>query len=455
MRAIEIEPSHVKSRMALAQLYFSTPVLVMTKYIGGDKQTIREKAIKEYTQVIEIDPDYSEAYEHRAYIYEDSGYYELAIDDFSHAVELSPDNVRLRLARGNLYLKTENYAAVLKDLRKILPLNPANPDAIKLLEATLNKKNDFLDKSDIEKIIKEYEENINVDDDDDPNLTHQVLYPLARIYKIFGLILAKNGDHKQAISKYNKSIECQSKTHSQPDSNTHYLLGNAYSNLGQYKEAIVEYDKAIRREEQNYADASEGRSNALLKLIEKQESDFQGRIEEFLSGPDSIFKLQDRFLEKEKECVARYSGIAKWIALSLSLTFLNVASGIGALGWWLNHSTSFSSVGSNAFSLLPYIAVLLLFIAVPVWWTRILLRSRDRWQILREDCFRKAAIMQYIQATGSDKEFRNHIILETIKHMANRSGADLLAALHSDDPGMLGSATDIMERMIKKKPANG
>ncbi len=457
MEAIKIEPSHIKSRMALAQLYFPTPVPVITIYRGRGQIALEgksEKAVREYRRVIEIDPDYSEAYERRAYIYEVTGHHKPAIEDFSHAVKLSPDSAHLRLARGNLCLKTENYDIVLDDLRKVLSLNPANPDAIKFLEAILHKKNDILGNNDIEKIIKEYEENIDVDNDDQ-NFTHVILPQLAGIYSIFGQILAQNGDHKQAIIKYKKSIEYQDKTPFQKhNSDTHYFLGNTYSDLGQYKEAIVEYDKAIKKDH-NHHRANEGRSNALLKLIEKQESDFQGKIEEFLSGPNSIFGLHDRFLEREKECVTRYNSITKLITISFVITSLTIALGIAALGWWINRSTGFSFIESNAFSFLPYIAVLLLFTAVPVWWTRILLKSRDRWQVLQEDCFRKAAIMQYIQATGSDKEFRNHIILETIKHMANRSGADLLVALHADDPGMLYSATDIMEKIIKKKPSNG
>ena len=456
MRAIEIEPSHVKARMALAQLYFSTPVSIMIKYGRGSKIDIEEKrrnAITEYTRVIEIDPDYSEAYEHLAYIYEYSGAHELAIKYFSDAVNLSPDNIRLRLARGNLYLKNEKYVAALRDILKILSLDPANPDAVTLLEPTLNKKNDLLDENSIEKIIKEYEENIDVNDTD-PVVTHKILPPLSNLYKMFGLILVKNENYKQAISKYKKSIEYLYKTPSPQDSDTYYLLGNAYSALGQYKEAIVEYDRAVRIKH-DHSDASEGRSSALLKLIEKQESDFQERIEGFLSGPNSIFGLQDRFLEREKEYSNRYYDINLLIGFSFFLIVMAIILGIAVLGWWINRSTGFSFIERNAFSLLPYIAVLLLFTAIPVWWTRILLKSRDRWQILREDCFRKAAIMQYLQATGSDKEFRNHIILETIQHMANRSGADLLVALHSDDPGMPYSATDIMEKIIKKRPANG
>ena len=60
--------------------------------------------------------------------------------------------------------------------------------------------------------------------------------------------------------------------------------------------------------------------------------------------------------------------------------------------------------------------------------------------------------MQYIQATKGNKEFRNQIILETITHMENRSGADLLLALHTDDPGMLYSVADAVEKIWKKDP---
>ena len=441
-RAIEINPSHVDARMELAKQCVKSSL--------RDKRKI-DKAIKVYTKIIQLFPNYSEAYEHRGHLYNERDELDLAKADFSKAIDLTSNNANLYIARGSVFLKEKKYNEVLAHINHAFSLNSKNYHIPHLIDSAFKEKPDFMDLSNIEKIVEEYEKHTNFDITS-RSVDINPITSLTLMYKRLALIYAEHGKYQEFIDKYKVSID-KVKAIGVTDAEIHYLLGIAYGKLKQYKKALTEFDNAIRKQP-DHTGASEERSKALLSIIEMQDNNFQAKLEGFLSGPESIFGLRDKFLEREKECVARYRDITKWIWLSFFFTFLIIALGIIALGWWINRSASFSFIESNAFSLLPYIAVLLLFTAVPVWCTRTLLRSRDRWQILQEDCFRKAAIMQYIQAAGSDKEFRNHIILETIKHMANRSGADLLVALHSDDPGMLYSTTDIMEKIIKKRPSN-
>ncbi len=425
-----------------------------------------KEAIEVVNQVIAIDSQNADAYELLGYLHDKNNRNDLSIKAYSKAIKLSPENVDLYVARGYIFLEEENYKEILVDIKKAFSLSLISAGAINLMRFAFEKNPKWLDINIAEKMIEEYVQYIDTNnlskrilDDDDLSLM-SFLNDLSSLYERLGIIYADQKKYKQAIGKYMKAIEynggLEAPLYNFPS--VHYLLGQAYSELGQYQAAIVEFDKStnISRKSSTYSSresypgADEGRSNALLKLIEKQESDFQGKIEEFLSGPNSIFELHDRFLEREKECSAHYHKTTKWIAVSLYLTFLAIVLGITAVGLWLNFSEFFSTE-RNAFSILPYIGIVLLFAAVPVWWTRILLRSRDRWQILQEDCFRKSSIMQYVKATGGDAEFRNQIILETIKHMANRGGSDLLLALHSDDPGMLYSVTDIIEKVLKNK----
>ena len=438
-RAIEINPSYIDARMALAERYIRSSS-------SGDKTKI-DKAIEEYTYVIQFFPQHSQAYRRRGYLYDRKNSLDLAKEDFSKAIDLTPDDASLYITIGSIFLKEKKYNEVLANINHALSLNSKNYRILHLIDSAFKEKPDFMNLSTIEKIVEEYEQHTDFDITSS-SVDINLITSLILMYKRLALIYAEHEKYQDFIDKYKASID-KVKAIGVTDAEIHYLLGIAYGKLGQNKNALSEFDNALRKQHDHTA-ASEERSKVLLSIIERQENDFQTELEGFLSGPESIFGLRDKFLEREKECVARYRNITKWIGFSFFFTFLTIASGIVVLGWWVNQFTSFSFIDSNPFSLLPYIAVLLLFTAVPVWWTRILLKSRDRWQVLQEDCFRKAAIMQYLQATGSDTEFRNHIILETIKHMANRSGADLLVALHSDDPGMLYSATDIMEKIIKK-----
>ena len=440
--AIEIDPSHVQAYMALAQMH-------------SDNRP--KNPIEEFTKIIERFPGYSEAYEKRGYIHRNNKNYGLAIADFSEAIRLSPDNPGLYISRGHAFLNKNQYKETRDDFNKAISLDPKNDFILKNIALAFEKNPDLLDINDFEKTIEEYKEHLGTDTSESENRT------LSLLYKILGTIYAEQGKHEQAADTYKQSIEYVGNKKSGVIDiyEIHYLLGITYSKLGKYKEAIVEFDQTQLGQTQpgqthhfhrKYPGVDEKRSKALLNLVEKQESDFQEKIEKFLSGPNSIFELQDHFFKREKECDAHYQRTTVQIRRFLWVTFGAIVLGVGGISYLLiYHPPVLASIEKNAFSLLPYIGIVLLLAAVPVWWTRILLRVRDRWLILREDCFRKASIMQYVKATGRDEEFRNQIILETIRHMENRSGADLLLALHTDDPGMLYSVTDIIEKVLKKR----
>ena len=440
-QAIRIDPSHVGARMVLVR-----------SYCNAVDDNLREQAMAECMKVIELSPDHAEAYKLRGKMHAHKGNLSLSKSDFSKAISLTSDDASLYIARGGISLREEKYNEILTDINAAFALDSENPFILQLIKSTFEKKPDFIDLDSIEIIAEKYKKHIDFNNTS-IKYSHMRVMPLASMYKILAIICTKHNKHQYFIDKYKTSIDSVEAING-TDAEMRYLLGMIYSKLGQHKKALSEFDTALR-EQPTFPKAREEHSKATIAIIEEKEKDVYEKIDKFLLGPESIFRLHDKFLKREEECVAHYRGITQWIAFSFLLTFLTIALGIAVITWWINRFDGFSLDERNAFFLLPYIAVLLLFIAVPVWWTRILLRSRDRWQILQEDCFRKAAIMQYIQATGSDKEFRNHIILETIKHMANRSGADLLVALHSDDPGMLYPTTDIMEKMIKKKPSNG
>ena len=62
-----------------------------------------EEAIKAYSDVIELNPSYSEAYNNRGVVYANKGEYNLAIKDFNTALQLNPNDFFAYNNRGNVY----------------------------------------------------------------------------------------------------------------------------------------------------------------------------------------------------------------------------------------------------------------------------------------------------------------------------------------------------------------
>lgn len=59
-----------------------------------------ERAIEDYTQALQVDPQNSYAYYNRGIIRDGSGDYEGAVEDFSHAIRLDPANADFFHNRG-------------------------------------------------------------------------------------------------------------------------------------------------------------------------------------------------------------------------------------------------------------------------------------------------------------------------------------------------------------------
>jgi len=73
-----------------------------TNYAKEIEKRLKEAAINSYTQAIQLDSQYADAYEHRATIYLQSGDYTKALEDYNKVLELDPDNQDVINYRSNL-----------------------------------------------------------------------------------------------------------------------------------------------------------------------------------------------------------------------------------------------------------------------------------------------------------------------------------------------------------------
>ncbi len=215
-----------------------------------------DDAIDHFTQVIEMDGQYTMAYNHRgnayrhkkqydlaladlnkamsldssiAEIYNDRGVvYEaldkddLALDDYNKALEFNGSYVKTYNNRGIVYQKKGNHGLALKDFNKALAIDPD------FEEAYSNRSNLYEETGQYDLILEDYKKALSIN----PRFTEA--------YYNRGVIYEKKGEYDLALLDYNKAIQIDSQ----------YVMaynnrGVIYKMRGQYEDALNDFDKAL------------------------------------------------------------------------------------------------------------------------------------------------------------------------------------------------------------------
>jgi len=239
------------------------------------KMNYPDKAIADYTRVIELDPKYAIAFGNRGLAQKTKGNVKQAIADYSMAIELDTASVPAYINRGNTYQDLDNIKQAIADYTKAIQLdstcalaynnrgtaydnldstNQAIADYNRALEldpryalAYNNRGYVYERKNNPELAIADYNKAIELD----PTLL------LAHINR--GNIFEKNGNHQQAIAAYSDAIDVDS-THFP----AYYNRGLAYQNNGDFDQAIIDFTKAIELNS-TYAPTYYHRANAYLE----------------------------------------------------------------------------------------------------------------------------------------------------------------------------------------------
>ena len=94
----------------------------------------RDAAVEDYSQAIEINPNYPEAYNNRALLYRQQKKYDTALADLNRAIELNPEDGQTRynvyFNRGLVYFDLENYDAAAEDFVRAAEIDPQSADAL-------------------------------------------------------------------------------------------------------------------------------------------------------------------------------------------------------------------------------------------------------------------------------------------------------------------------------------
>jgi tetratricopeptide (TPR) repeat protein len=148
-----------------------------------------QEALEAFARAIELNPNFSLAYNNRGIAYLKLGDYQKAIKDHSKAIELDPTLALAYNNRGTAYYHLGDYRQAIKDYSKAIELDPT----------------------------------------------------LALAYNNRGTAYYHLGDYRQAVKEFNRAIDLNPE-----DSRAYNNRGAAYHHLGDYKQAIDDYKTSAR-----------------------------------------------------------------------------------------------------------------------------------------------------------------------------------------------------------------
>jgi tetratricopeptide (TPR) repeat protein len=212
--AEEFESKEIQDSLALAYFYKAMTYIEI--------KTNLKKATEDFTKVIELKPNFSEAYTNRGGIYLYLNDLEHAIESFSQAIKVNPVEYVAYNNRAVAYASIDKFDQALSDFNESIKANPQSPIA------HYNLGNIFKDSGSYTKAIECFRLAIKAD----PNFPET--------YFGLGILYRRLGDYKQAIDNYTIAITLDPK-HAKAYNNR----GIVYNSLGDYKQAVLDFNKAI------------------------------------------------------------------------------------------------------------------------------------------------------------------------------------------------------------------
>jgi len=119
--AIQLDPNY-------ARAYYNRGVVY-------DYKQDYDKAIADFTQAIRFNPNYAIAYGYRGLVYFEKQDYDKAIADSNQAIQLDPNNASVYYTRGYAYYMKKDYDNAIADCEAALRINPNHANAKAMLES--------------------------------------------------------------------------------------------------------------------------------------------------------------------------------------------------------------------------------------------------------------------------------------------------------------------------------
>ena len=149
-------------------------------------KTMLDEAITYLNTAIEINPEFSMAYNHRGIVYVRRKEWKKALANFSKAIELNSSQAIFYLNRGNVYRRLKRLDEAFNDYTRALKLDP------KLDKAYCNRGGVFLSRKKFNEALENFEKALKI------NLKNE------EAFNGRGKIFLKIGEPKKALSEFKK-----------------------------------------------------------------------------------------------------------------------------------------------------------------------------------------------------------------------------------------------------------
>ncbi|MFN2169670.1 MAG: tetratricopeptide repeat protein, partial [Anaerolineae bacterium] len=197
-----------------------------------------EKAIADYDQTIQLQPDHVDAAFRRGLAYAEQGNLEQAIADYGKAIELNGEHAAAYRHRGLAYAEQEEFKQAIYDHSRAIELNPRYAAAYR------SRGLAHFHRGQMEQAITDYDRAIELNPQD------------ANAYYNRGVARFHQNRAKLAVADYGKAIELDPEL-----VDAIYCRGRAYRKLGELSKAIADYDRALELNPE-HAGAHFSRGNA-------------------------------------------------------------------------------------------------------------------------------------------------------------------------------------------------
>lgn len=181
-----------------------------------------DKAVEYFTQAVQLDPRYIDAYNARGYTYVSMGQFDQAIADANQVLGMDPQNAYAYAMRAFAYYGLENTAQAMADVEYALQLDPN-------LAVAYNTRGALNLEFSPRQALADFTRAAELD----PHFAGPFLN--------LGDYYYYAGDYHKAVDYYTQAIQANSL-----DWRGYFLRGDAYSHLRDYSAAIADYSAVIQ-----------------------------------------------------------------------------------------------------------------------------------------------------------------------------------------------------------------
>lgn len=225
-------------------------------------------AIEAMDQVLEIEPENSNAYFIRGIAYSQEGRFNRAIDDFTRGIEIVPYDWTLYTFRGDAYAQIDDIGQAMMDYDRAIYLNPRFENAYRSRSA-LNFRLGNADEAVIDDTIAQGISRSSFDDaegaielfTDVIENTEDPLEEIANAYYNRALVMFADEDWDSIINDLNNALELQSDMH-----DSYLARGIALQESGDTQRAGVDFVRRMELLEINSFDDTLDGYNAPLTV---------------------------------------------------------------------------------------------------------------------------------------------------------------------------------------------